>query len=317
MCAGRRISFERRSDRALWAIACLVLVGFALAGIGVRLAAPAAEEVRDLERQLAALLPQTDIDEDNYVLAPYDELVVVGPPSATSHWSGVQADGTVPLGGDHQFGRVHVAGMQLDEAASAISAHLAQYFDEEPVTVTLGRNRSKTTFFVNCGRNWWLCQLPYEQAREILERLAQLDGPGHSARLDVTFRTSGCRCESRTADLQAFRTPGTAPAAEGPDRYESVSIDIMTPSDRVRAIRTRGCEKLLNAALALGLSGCNWTLDLITPGPTYCGSAPGCRDLAGSAAACRDESYRPARRPRRWCLRSESGSAPAPRFAAR
>ena len=165
MCAGRRISFERRSDRAPWAIACLVLVGFALAGIGVRLAAPAAEEVRDLERQLAALLPQTDIDEDNYVLAPYDELVVVGPPSATSHWSGVQADGTVPLGGDHQFGRVHVAGMQLDEAASAISAHLAQYFDEEPVTVTLGRNRSKTTFFVNCGRNWWLCQIPYEQAQ--------------------------------------------------------------------------------------------------------------------------------------------------------
>ncbi len=246
---GRRARLDRQADRALVALVGLAILGLLMARLGMRLAVPAAEEVRDLERQLAALLPKTDVDEEDYVLAPYDELVVVGPPSATSPWSGVQADGTVPLGGDHQFGRVHIAGMKLDEAASAISAHLAQYFDEEPVAVTLGRNRSKTTYFVHCGRNWWICQLPYEQAREILERLAQLDGPGHSARLDVTFRTSGCRCESRTADLQAFRTPGTAAAAEGPDRYESVSIDITTPSDRVRAIRTRSCEKLLNAAL--------------------------------------------------------------------
>ncbi len=221
-----------------------MLIGFSVTGIGSWQAARLAADERNLERQFATLLPPTDVDEEDYVLAPYDELVTAGPPSVTCHRYGIENDGTVRLGGDWQFGRVHVAGMKIDEAATAISAHLAQYFDEEPVRVTLGPNRSKTMYFVHCGRNWWLCQLPYERAPEVLENLAQLDAAGNSARLEVTFRTSGCRCESRTSDLQAFRVPDTATAEELPNRYESVSIRITTSRSRIRAIRTRGTDRL-------------------------------------------------------------------------
>jgi polysaccharide export outer membrane protein len=87
----------------------------------------------------------------------------------------VAPDGTVNLG---TYGRVRVVGMTLDEAKSAIEAHLSSRFDRPEVAVDVFGYNSKVYYVViqGAGLGDQIFQLPIKGNETVLDALSQVQG---------------------------------------------------------------------------------------------------------------------------------------------
>jgi len=99
----------------------------------------------------------------------------------------VRPDGTVGLG---VYGSVYVAGMTLDEARSAIEAHLSQYLQAPEIAVDVFAYNSKVYYIIFDGAGYGeqVYRLPITGKETVLDALAQLNGiPAQASKYHVTL----------------------------------------------------------------------------------------------------------------------------------